>query len=85
MIVRFELQDAVHDRLCAEAERQRVTLDQLISEFANTLPQTTALETPKRLSFIGIADSGRGDLGRRHRSIRKEQTRKTPGRLDPKR
>jgi hypothetical protein len=64
----------VHARLCAEAEHRGVTLDQLISGFADSLPGVDKVETQKRLSFIGIGDSGRGDLGRRHREIRKQQT-----------
>lgn len=51
-----------------------MTLDQLITEFAEELPPESSAEGPKRLSFIGIGDSGRTDLGRRHREIRKEQT-----------
>ena len=85
MIVRLELQAAVHARLCDEAKRRQVTIDQLIVEFADTLPDADRGESPKRLSFIGIAESGRTDLGRRHREVRKEQAGKIAGRLDPKR
>ncbi len=61
-------------RLSAEAARRQMTLDQLITEFAEDLPLDPPVEAPKRLSFIAIGDSGRGDLSRRHREIRKEQT-----------
>jgi hypothetical protein len=84
MIVRLELQADVHARLCAEAERRQQTLDQLITEFADTLPQPTPIGASTRLSFIGIGYSGRTDLGRRHREIRKAQADPT-GRLDRKR
>lgn len=84
MIVRLELQDAVHARLCGEAKRRQVTMDQLIVEFADTLPDADRGDRPKRLSFIGIAESGRTDLGRRHREIRKEQAGKIAGRFDQK-
>jgi hypothetical protein len=51
-----------------------MTIEQLITEFAEELPMDPPADRSKRLSFIGIGDSGRGDLGRRHREIRKEQT-----------
>lgn len=82
MIVRLELQADVHARLCAEAERHQQTLDQLITEFADTLPQPTPIGASTRLSFIGIGNSGRTDLGRRHREIRKSQADQTADRLD---
>ena len=69
----LDLKAEVQARLAAEAAR-RMTLDQLITEFAEELPPESPAEAPKRLSFIGIGDSGRTDLGRRHREIRKEQT-----------
>jgi hypothetical protein len=74
MVVTLELKAEVQARLSAEAARRQMTLDQLITEFADELPQDTPVEAPKRLSFIGIGDSGRGDLARRHREIRREQT-----------
>jgi hypothetical protein len=72
MVVTFDLKAEVQARLSAEAARRQMTLDQLITEFAEDLPLDPLAEAPKRLSFIGIGDSGRGDLGRRHQEIRKE-------------
>lgn len=74
MVVTLELKAEVQSRLAAEAARRQMTVNQLITEFAEDLPLDPPAEAPKRLSFIGIGDSGRGDLGRRHREIRKEQT-----------
>lgn len=71
MQVTLELSVEVHRRLFAEAARRRLSIDELITEFTSSLPRDKA---PKRLSFIGIGDSGRPDLGRRHREIRQEQT-----------
>jgi hypothetical protein len=74
MVVTLDLKAEVQARLSAEAARRQMTIDQLITEFAEDLPLGSPTESPQRLSFIGIGDSGRGDLGRRHREIRKEQT-----------
>lgn len=74
MVVTLDLKAEVKARLSAEAARRQMTLEQLITEFAEELPVDPPADKPKRLSFIGIGDSGRGDLGRRHREIRKEQT-----------
>ena len=74
MVVTLDLKAEVQARLSADASRRRMTVDQLITEFAEDLPVDPPSETPKRLSFIGIGESGRGDLGRRHREIRKERT-----------
>ena len=74
MVVALDLKAEVQARLAAEAARRKMTLDQLITEFAEELSSESPAEAPKRLSFIGIGDSGRTDLGRRHREIRKEQT-----------
>ena len=60
-------------RLEAEASRRGVTLDQLIVEIADRLPAEGAV--PKhRLGIVGVSYSGRGDLSRRHREVRVEQT-----------
>ena len=74
MVVTLDLKAEVQARLSAEAARRHITVDQLITEFAEDLPLDPPAEAPKRSNFIGIGDSGRGDLGRRHREIRKEQT-----------
>jgi hypothetical protein len=73
MVVTLHLKAEVQARLSAEAAHRQMTVDQLITEFAEDLPLEPHAEAPKRLSFIGIGDSGRCDLGRRHREIRKEQ------------
>jgi hypothetical protein len=72
MKVTLELSAEVHQRLFAEAARRRLSINELITEFAFSLPH---VEAPTRLNFIGIGDSGRSDLGRRHREIRQEQTK----------
>jgi hypothetical protein len=72
MKVTLGLSVEVHRRLSAEATRRRLSIDELITEFASSLPH---VEAPSKLSFVGIGDSGRPDLGRRHREIRKEQTK----------
>ena len=75
MTVTIELPADAQARLEAEATRRGITLDQLIEELANNLPASTAGgEAKHRLSFIGVGHSGRGDLSRRHREIRAEQT-----------
>jgi hypothetical protein len=75
MSVTIELPGQVQLRLEAEAVRRGITVEDLIGEFAENLPAADeqASETPA-LSFIGIGRSGRGDLSRRHRDIRAEQT-----------
>lgn len=67
----LDLPAEAQTRLQAEATRRGITLDQLVAELADSLPG----EAPKQqLSFIGAGHSGRGDLSRRHREIRAEQT-----------
>jgi hypothetical protein len=74
MSTMIELHGRVQLRLEMEAARRGITVEQLIGEFAENLPSgDEANETPA-LSFIGIGRSGRGDLSRRHREIRAEQT-----------
>ncbi len=75
MTVTLELSEEVHARLRSEAERRNLTLDQLISDFVLNLPKVNNMDLRSRLSFVGIGDSGRTDLGRRHRELRKEQTK----------
>ena len=73
MPVTVELSDDALARLRAEAARRGVSIDVVIAEFAAQLPIEPA-PRKSRLSFIGIGHSGRGDLSRRHREIRAEQT-----------
>lgn len=56
-------------RLQAEAARRGITLDQLIAAVADSFPAEDPFD-----AFIGSSSSGRGDLARRHREIRAEQT-----------
>ncbi len=75
MTITLDLPEAAQARLQAEATRRGITLDQLIAEIAESFPAGPAETTsPHRLSFIGVGHSGRGDLSRRHREIRAEQT-----------
>ena len=60
-------------RLQAEALRRGITVDKLVADLANSLPAEDPLE-----AFIGSGSSGRGDLARRHREIRSEQTAGLP-------
>ena len=62
-------------RLQAEALRRGITVDKLVADLANSLPAEDPLE-----AFIGSGSSGRGDLARRHREIRSEQTASLPAR-----
>ncbi len=64
-------------RLQSEAIRRGITVDQLVTDLANSLPTDDPLE-----AFIGSGSSGRDDLARRHREIRSEQTAGLPER-DP--
>jgi hypothetical protein len=63
VIVTLDLPAEAQARLQAEAARRGITL----FPTANTAPK-------HRLGFIGAGHSGRGDLSRRHREIRAEQT-----------
>lgn len=73
--VTLDLPADAQARLETEASRRGITLDQLIAELAAELPVSRAGgEAKHRLSFIGAGHSGRGDLSRRHREIRAEQT-----------
>jgi hypothetical protein len=62
-------------RLQSEAIRRGITVDQLVTDLANSLPTDDPLE-----AFIGSGSSGRDDLARRHREIRSEQTAGLPER-----
>ncbi len=54
----------------AEAARRGVTVAELIAQIASAFSdQDDPLE-----AFIGSGSSGRGDLARRHREIRADQT-----------
>ena len=74
MTVTIELPADAQARLEAEAARRGITLDQLIADLADNIPVPTDGASKHRLSFIGVGHSGRGDLSRRHREIRAEQT-----------
>lgn len=67
--VTLDLPADAQARLEAEALRRGITVDQLVADLASSLPAEDSLET-----FIGSSSSGRGDLARRHREIRSEQT-----------
>jgi hypothetical protein len=69
MSVTVELPDDALRKLTAEAERRGVSIDVIIAELAAALPDEDPLD-----AFIGSGASGRGDLARRHREIRAEQT-----------
>ena len=71
MSVTVELEAELLARLEAEAARRGVKIDTVIAEFAAQLPADT---DDALAAFIGSGASGRGDLGRRHREIRAEQT-----------
>lgn len=69
MTVTLDLPADAQARLQAEATRRGITLDQLVAEIADSFPAEDPLE-----AFIGSGSSGRGDLARRHREIRADQT-----------
>jgi hypothetical protein len=75
MSVTLELPAEIQARLELEAARRGITLDQLIVALAASLPIEDPLE-----AFIGSGSSGRGDLSRRHREIRADQTTGLPAR-----
>ena len=79
MLVTVELPEDAMARLRAEAVRRGVSIDVVIADLATELPIDVSRRT-SRLSFIGIGHSGRGDLARRHREIRDEQTADLPPR-----
>ena len=74
MPVTIEISAGVLARLEAEAARRGITLDQLIEQLAEVVVSPSGQDSKPRLSFIGIGHSGLGDLSRRHREIRAEQT-----------
>ncbi len=75
MTVTLDLPADAQARLHAEALRRGITVDKLVADLANSLPTEDPLE-----AFIGSGSSGRGDLARRHREIRSEQTAGLPAR-----
>ncbi|MEP7114489.1 MAG: hypothetical protein ABI862_14585 [Ilumatobacteraceae bacterium] len=75
MTVTLDLPADTQARLQAEALRRGITVGQLVADLASSLPAEDPLET-----FIGSGSSGRGDLARRHREIRSEQTAGLPAR-----
>jgi len=75
MTVTLDLPPEAQARLEAEAGRRGITIDQLVAELAADFSDDATDDAPQpRLSIIGIGRSGRGDLARRHREIRTEQT-----------
>ena len=73
--VTLDLPADAQARLQAEALRRGITVDKLVADLADPLPAEDPLE-----AFIGSGSSGRGDLARRHREIRSEQTASLPAR-----
>ncbi len=71
--VTLDLPEDALERLRAEADRRGVSVDGLVAELAAALPAQSP-RGGRRLSFIGIGHSGRGDLARRHREVRAEET-----------
>lgn len=69
MAVILDLPAEAEARLQAEASRRGITIDQLVAGIADSFPVEDPLE-----AFIGSGSSGHGDLARRHREIRAEQT-----------
>lgn len=75
MTVTLDLPPEAQARLEAEAGRRGITIDQLVAEIAADFADDAPESAPqRRLSIIGVGHSGRGDLARRHREIRAEQT-----------
>ena len=69
MGVTLDLSSDTQVRLEAEAARRGITISQLASEFAESISTDDPLE-----EFIGSGASGRGDLARRHREFKAQQT-----------
>ena len=67
--VTLDLPAEAEVRLQAEATRRGISIDQFIVAIADSFSVEDPLE-----AFIGSGSSGRGDLSRRHREIRTEQT-----------
>ena len=75
MTVTLDLPADTQSRLAAEAARRGLTVDQLVVELVASLADVDETVPKRRLSFIGVGNSGRDDLARRHREIRAEQLR----------
>ena len=73
MSITLDLPPDAQARLAAEASRRGVSVDAIVTELAGQLP-ISAESALSPMSFVGIGHSGRGDLARRHREIRAEQT-----------
>jgi hypothetical protein len=76
MPVTIDLPAEAQARLENEAARRGLTLDELIVQMAAALP---VADDPLE-AFIGSGSSGRGDLARRHREIRADDTAGLRGR-----
>lgn len=63
--------DELAARIAQLADKRGVSADEVVTEMLRAqLPREDALE-----AFIGSGSSGRGDLSRRHREIRREMTK----------
>lgn len=60
MSVTVEIPAEALARLEAEAARRGVSIDVVIAELADTLPEGGAVAPRRRLAFAGIGASGRG-------------------------
>ncbi len=76
MTVTLNLPDDAAARLAAEAARRGITVDELVTELAAGLPAAgkggSERSGGRRLAFIGMGHSGRGDLSERVKELRRE-------------
>jgi plasmid stability protein len=70
----LSIPDDLKQRLDTAAAARGISADELATEvLAAAVP--TPPDAPRPLSFIGIGNSGRNDLGTHHRDIRRDLTR----------